>query len=164
MKYFATFLLLTVSSLAFAQQKKITNNIDVVTNLNINGNDTKVSIGKIIIQETLQTKLYLIKSEQKRDSTGYLTTFYFGNNERLPLFGTAILIKLDSKIITVNLQLAGLAMYVTRGIQSDNKSYLLKAQQINRDADSSTIIVITVKTENQIHADIYGLDGVLTSH
>lgn len=139
---------------------QITNKIDKVETLKIyNG---KVEIGKIIITPTLKTKIFLIKSTQKKDTSGvYITTFYFGNNDNLPLFGVKMVLNFDYPVYSCS-QAVGSGISSAWGLSENKKTYTYMASQVNRSPFSESIIMsFTIKSAEKIKTQILGIDGIL---
>src|ERR1700754_2283883 len=85
-------------ALAVAAQNKTSEGKE----LNVYARDGKTVIVKIIANSPASSKLFLIKSIQKKDtSNNYITTFYLGNKETSPLLDTRILLKFSKPVISV---------------------------------------------------------------
>lgn len=161
MKILPIAFLLSISLFSFSQSPKI-NNINEVKTLNIYGNNNKTVIGKAIINQTLETKVYLLSYEQKRDTSGkYITTLKFGNNEKIPLFGTDIALKFNYPVIAVNSQIASVAMSEQWGYNNDKTAYQFKAGQLNRPMEGNVILTLTIESEKKIFTTVYGIDGII---
>ncbi|SDT60988.1 hypothetical protein SAMN05216490_4310 [Mucilaginibacter mallensis] len=144
-------------------QNTYNNKIGEVKELKIYGSDAKIVIGKIIVNETLETKLYLINSTQlKDDSNYYVTKFNFGNNQSVALFGAKITMKFNKPVLFVNFGGFSTATAMGFGISADKTSYVFKAQQINRDPDNHVIITFIIKSKERITTEVSGVDGILS--
>ena len=152
-----------MSACSFAQQPKV-NNIKEVKTLNIYGNNNKTVIGKLIINQTLQTKVYLLSYSQSKDSNGIVTTILnFGNNENLPLFNTDIFLLFDKPVLSVSEQIASSAMTLSYSISDDKRSYSFKAGQLNRPFEKGNILLsLTITSQPKTNITIAkGVDGII---
>ena len=160
-KILLTSLLLNLPIFSICQSPKI-NNIQEVKQLNIYGNNNKTVIGKVLINETLDTKVYLLAYEEKTDTIGnYITILKFGNNEKVPLFGTDIVLQFDSPVISVNPQIASVAMSEGWGYNADKTAFEYKAGQLNRPYEGNTILTLTILSKKKIFTTIHGIEGIL---
>lgn len=158
MKIFLLLLPFLIGTVANAQVTKNTH-IDTAGTVNIYGNG-KVVIGKAIVQQTLETKVLLLNSEQKKDSTGiYTTVIELGNKEKLPLFGVNLLLQFSDSVISVDRGGDGMSIGTT--LSNDHKQFIYKAGQINRSPFGDTMIMFQIKSKNKIVFTIHGIQGVL---
>ncbi|MBS1737902.1 MAG: hypothetical protein JSS98_15065 [Bacteroidetes bacterium] len=158
MKVLLTTLLLTVPLVFYAQ--KITNNIKTVKTLNVYGN-SKVIIGKIEVNQTLKTKVYLIKSNQSKDSTGvWVSEYFFGNNEEVPLFNANVLLEFDKPVLSEQTR-PGTSFSITWGLTEDKMQYYFKAGQINRPFEGNIIFSFQIRSAEKITPVIKGVAGIL---
>jgi hypothetical protein len=131
-----------------------------VKELNIYGSNANF-VGKLIINTSVKTNLFLLKSTQKKDtSNNYITKFYLGNRDTIPITGVKILMKFSKPVKAVMPSFSA-AFNVINGISDDHISYIFKAGQLNRDAGSVIVISFTIKSKDKIATEISGLDGVL---
>lgn len=140
---------------------QIVNKINKVKELKIYGN-SKVEIGTIIVNPTLATKIFLLKSIQTLDSSGvYTTIFILGNNEKLPLFGLDVSLQFNAPIISCEHN-SGVSMSIYESMSQDKKGYYLKVSQINRQPWAEPeILRFTIKSFTKIKTTINGIDGKL---
>lgn len=132
-----------------------------VKELNVYGHDGKSVIGKLIVNTSVPTKLFLLKSIQKKDtSDNYITTFYLGNKEATPLAAARIFMKFNKPVITVTPSFSA-AFNNVNALADDHLTYFFKASQLNRDPGSVVVISFTIKSSEKVTAEISGLDGVL---
>jgi len=164
MKYKFILIIILISVVVKSQIK---NNIGTVKTLKIYGNG-KVVIGTIVIQQTLETKIFLLNSTQQSDSTGTYTTFLgFGNKSKLPMFGVDITIKFSDSVISVNGATPGNSLSAAAGtniygyISKNSKELVFKAAQVNQQLLTDNMIVFEIKSKKKITFSIYGVDGIL---
>ena len=163
MKYYLTHLLIFVTIFSFAQQPKV-NNIKEVKTLNIYGGNNKTVIGKIIVNQTLQTKIFLINYSQTKDSLGiYTTIFNLGNNENFPLFGGNFSLQFDKPVISADGSPLSSGMSISTSLDADKMNYTFKAGQINRPFEGNILISFVIKSTQSTLVTIKGIDGVLKS-
>src|ERR1700743_285738 len=92
------FAILCFCTFAVAAQSKTSEGKE----LDVYARDGKTVIAKVIVNSPASSKLFLIKSIQKKDTTNnYITTFYLGNKETGPLLDTRILLKFNKPVIIV---------------------------------------------------------------
>jgi hypothetical protein len=129
--------------------------------LNVYGRDGKTVIGKIIINTTAATKLFLLKSVQKKDtSNNYITTFYLGNKETTPLLDARILMKFSKPVIDVMPSFSA-AFNSVSGLSDDHITYIFKAGRLDRDPGSVVVISFAIKSKDRVITEISGLDGIV---
>lgn len=159
MKYYLTPLVLFSTLLSFAQQPKV-NNIKQVKTLNIYGNGNKTVIGKLIVNQTLETKIFHISSYQTKDSLGiYTTTINLGNNENVPLFGGNFSLHFDNPVISVEGHCNG--MNISTSIDGEKKTFTFKAGQINRPFQGNILLSFEIKSTQKTLVTLNGVDGQL---
>lgn len=159
MKYYLTFLLIFSALFSFAQQPKV-NNIKQVKTLNIYGNGNKTVIGKLIVNQTLETKIFYISSYQTKDTLGtYTTTINLGNNENVPLFGGNFSLQFDNPVISAEGHCNG--MNISTSLDAEKKNFTFKAGQINRPFQGNILISFEIKSSQKILVTLNGVNGQL---
>jgi hypothetical protein len=134
---------------------------DEVKVLNVYGSNASFVIGKLIINKSVKTNLFLLKSTQKKDTSNhYVTTFYLGNKDTIAVAGVKIIMKFSKPVKAVMPSFSA-AFNVVDGISDDHISYIFKAGQLNRDSGSVVVISFRIKSKDKITTEISGLDGVL---
>jgi hypothetical protein len=143
--------------LAAASQNKTTE----AKEFNVYGRDGKSVIAKVIVNSPASSKLFLIKSIQKRDSTNnYLTTFYLGNKATGPLIDTRILLRFSKPVTTVTPSFSASFNHMD-GLAEDHNTYVFKAGRLERDAGSVIVIWFVIKSKDRVVTEISGLDGII---
>ncbi|MEO8821954.1 MAG: hypothetical protein ABI366_00155, partial [Ginsengibacter sp.] len=118
--------------------------------------------GKIIIDKTKRTKLYLTTFQQTLDSTGvYTTTYTFGAKTSRPSFDVNIRMKFDGSIIPNGpigflYSPVGVGRYSGSGALQNNNSYLYLQGQMT---SATHHFYIKIKSNEKVQAAIAGLDG-----
>lgn len=142
----------------YAQEKKITTNkIDNVKTLNIYGK-SKVIIGKVIINQPLSTKAYLISLSQTKDSSDtYTSIIDIDNKEKTPLFGLDITLMFDKPVLSVDPSLIGQGSF--ESFSDDHLRYKLKVDQVNNQPFIDPKIRITVTGKQKFITTISGVVG-----
>ncbi|WP_426668609.1 hypothetical protein ACPPVU_20540 [Mucilaginibacter sp. McL0603] len=129
--------------------------------LNIYARDGKTVIAKVIVNSPASSKLFLIKSIQKKDSANnYVTTFYLGNKEAGPLLDTRILLKFSKPVISVTPSFSA-AFHNMDGLAEDHNTYVFKAGRLERDAGSVIVISFVIKSKDRVITEMSGLDGII---
>jgi hypothetical protein len=129
--------------------------------INVYGRDGKFVTGKVIVNRAKTTKLFLLKSIQKKDtSNNYITTFYLGNKETTAVAGVLILMKFSKPVIGVMPSFSA-AFNNVNALSDDHLTYIFKANPLNRDPGSAVVISFAIKSKDKITTEISGLDGVL---
>lgn len=161
MKYYLTYLLICSTLFSFAQQPKV-NNIKQVKTLNIYGKGNKTVIGKLIVNQTLQTKIFLINSYQTKDTLGiYTTTIDLGNNENVPLFGGDFSLEFDTPVISAEGKPHSMGMNISTTLNEDHTNFSYKIGQVNRPFGGGNILLsFVIKSTKKILVTIKGLDGI----
>ncbi|MBV8391136.1 MAG: hypothetical protein JO080_15125 [Mucilaginibacter sp.] len=155
MKSFFTAILILCTLIVFAQEKS------TQKELNVYARDGKTVIAKVLLDSAVKNNLFLIKSIQKKDSTNnYITSFYFGNKETSPLTDIRILLEFSKPVISVMPHFTT-AFKAMNGLSDDHNTYMFKAGRLERDAGSSIVIYLTIKSKDRVVTEISGLDGVL---
>jgi len=163
MKYYLSIFLTITTLVSFAQQPKI-NNINEVKTLNIYGGNNKTVIGKIIVNQTLQTKIFLINYSQTKDSSGiYTTIINLGNNENVPLFGGNISLYFDKPVISAEGSPLSSGMNILTSLDANKMNYSFKAAQINQPFEGNILISFVIKSTQKTLVTIKGIDGVLNN-
>lgn len=146
----------------FSQVKIINNQIQTVGSITVDKRATvNFSIAKIVVNQTIETKLYFIKSTQEKDKSGYyITSIYVGNKDRLPYFGADLRVDFDNPIDSAGQSGFSSALGLEFGITGP-KTYIFKASQINRYINSTLVAVFFFKSKEKISFTITGLDGNL---
>ncbi|GGH66890.1 hypothetical protein GCM10011379_21540 [Filimonas zeae] len=118
-----------------------------------------VTIGKVIINESLATKLYILSSKQYRDSSGYfVTVIALGNNEKVPVFGVDLDFRFDKPILSANANLMG--MSVQESTSENRRNYKLTAAQLNRYPDGiRNVVDLEFKSMFEVKFTIKGVSG-----
>ena len=152
---FISILLLSFVSLK-AQQKESNDN-----NLKVEKADSVFS-GKILIDKTKHSKIYLTNFQQTLDSTGtYTTTYTFGAKTSRPTFDVGIRMKFDNALIPdgpIGFQYGpvGVGRYSGSGSVQNNNTYLFLQGQMT---STGHHFYIKVKSKEKINPVIAGLDG-----
>jgi hypothetical protein len=139
------------------QAPKVENKINSVKTLNIYGN-SKVIIGKLIINQTINKSLFLKSLTQVKDTNGiYNTTIIFDSPENPVVFGVKLKLEFDSPYLSMseyNATTQG-SMITTA---DDKKSWSLEATQLNimQTFGGYTIVIQSLKP---IKTTIYGIAG-----
>jgi hypothetical protein len=129
--------------------------------LNVYGRDGKTVIGRVIVNTTSASKLFLLKSTQKKDSANnYITTFYLGNKETTPLLDARILMKFSKPVIDV-MPTFSAAFNSLSGLSDDHITYIFKAGRLDRDPGSVVVISFDIKSKDRVITEISGLDGIV---
>ena len=129
--------------------------------LNIYARDGKTVVAKVIINSLASSKLFLIKSIQKKDTTNnYITTFYLGNKETGPLLDTRILLRFSKPVNSVTPSFST-AFNNMDGLAEDHNTYVFKAGRLERDAGSVIVISFVIKSKDRVVTEISGLDGII---
>lgn len=159
MKFYLTILSLIISSMTFGQKNAtvINNDIQNVKTLKIYGNG-KTVIGKIIMNQTLKTKVLLLKTDQFKDTlTGLFTTIVeLGNKDNIPLFGVNITLKFDKPYLSIDAHCT--AMSVSESRSNDQKEFIFEAGQINLN-NFGPMLQFEIKSKEKIVYTISGIDG-----
>ncbi len=116
----------------------------------------KTVIGEIIADRNLESKIYLIKSTQTKDSTGqYITSLQLGNNGKTPLLGL-----LDVRMIfnhpVTSIDCNWDAEYLMTSISNDKMTYLFTANPYSQDHGS---LIFTIISRDKILVRLYGTSG-----
>ncbi|MDB5022289.1 MAG: hypothetical protein JWP78_44 [Mucilaginibacter sp.] len=134
---------------------------NTVKQLNVYGRDGKMVIGKVMVNTAAATKLFLLKSVQKKDtSNNYITTFYLGNKETAPIPDARISMKF-SKPVTEVMPSFSAAFNSVNGLSDDHITYIFKAGRLDRDPGSVVVISFAVKSKGKVVTEISGLDGII---
>ena len=129
--------------------------------LNVYARDGKIVIAKVIVNSPASSKLFLIKSIQKKDTAnGYITTFYLGNKGTGPLLDTRILLRFNKPVTTVTPSFSASFNHMD-GLADDHTTYVFKAGRLERDAGSVIVISFVIKSKDRVVTEISGLDGVI---
>ena len=129
--------------------------------LNVYARDGKTVIAKVIINSPASSKLFLIKSIQKKDTANsYSTTFYLGNKETGPLLDTRILLRFSKPVTSVTPSFSA-AFHNMDGLAEDHNTYVFKAGRLERDAGSVIVISFVIKSKDRVITEISGLDGII---
>jgi hypothetical protein len=129
--------------------------------LNVYARDGKTVIAKVIANSPTSSKLFLIKSIQKKDTANnYITTFYLGNKETGPLLDTRILLRFSKPVTTVTPSFSA-AFNNMDGLAEDHNTYVFKAGRLERDAGSVIVISFVIKSKDRAVTEISGLDGIV---
>lgn len=158
MKAFLIATFFSFSLFAKAQEnKKYVNNIGTVKELKVYGNG-KIVIAKMIVNKTLDTKAYLEKIEQVKDSSGiWVTTIDINNKENgVPLFGLDIYLEFDKEVLEVNHY--GIFTMSHTGFRDNKKAYMFKASQANK-YEFGPPLRFVITSKEKITTKISGLAG-----
>jgi hypothetical protein len=129
--------------------------------LNVYVRDGKTVIAKVIINSPASSRLFLIKSIQKKDTANnYITTFYLGNKETGPLLDTRILLRFSKPVTSVTPSFSA-AFHNMDGLAEDHNTYVFKAGRLERDAGSVIVISFVIKSKDRVISEISGLDGII---
>jgi hypothetical protein len=142
---------------AVAAQSKTTEGKE----FNVYARDGKTVIAKVIINSPASSKLFIIKSIQKKDTANnYITTFYLGNKETGPLLDTRILLRFSKPVTSVTPSFSA-AFHNMDGLAEDHNTYVFKAGRLERDAGSVIVISFVIKSKDRVVTEISGLDGII---
>lgn len=140
-------------------QPKVKNNvhIDEATDIKITGSN--VSIGKIIINEAVKSKILLARAIQSKDTVGrnkgkYRTIFTFVGQDHMPFYGVNMSLQFDKPVISCKMLLTGMADYSEK-LSTDSASYQLSGSQLITDSFN-----IFIFSNTPIFTRIKGIDGV----
>ena len=129
--------------------------------LNVYDRDGKTVIAKVLVDASVKSNLFLIKSVQKKDSTNnYITKFYLGNKGIDPVLNMRMLLRFNRPVVSVMPSFAT-AFNNMNGLSEDHNTYVFKAGRLERDPGSVIVISFTIKSKDRIVTEISGLDGVL---
>lgn len=129
--------------------------------LNVYARDGKTVIAEVIVNSPASSKLFIIKSLQKKDTANnYITTFYLGNKETGPLLDTRILLRFSKPVTSVTPSFSA-AFHNMDGLAEDHNSYVFKAGRLERDAGSVIVISFVIKSKDRVVTEISGLDGII---
>jgi hypothetical protein len=132
-----------------------------VKQLNVYGRDGKTVIGKVVVNTTAASKLFLLKSTQKKDSANnYVTTFYLGNKETAPVLDARILMSFSKPVMEV-MPSFSTAFNNVNGLSEDHLTYIFKAGRLDRDPGSVVVISFAIKSKDRAITEISGLDGIV---
>ncbi|MDB5154965.1 MAG: hypothetical protein JWR54_3716 [Mucilaginibacter sp.] len=135
--------------------------INAAKPLNVYGRDGKTVIAKVIVNTGAASKLFLLKSVQRKDtSNNYITTFYLGNKETTPLLDARILMKFSKPVIDVMPSFSAVFNSVS-GLSDDHITYIFKAGRLDRDPGSVVVISFDIKSKDRVITEITGLDGIV---
>lgn len=118
--------------------------------------------GKIVIDKTRHSKIYLTNFQQTLDSTGiYTTTYTFGAKTPRPAFDVNITMKFDAPLIhdgPIGFQYGpvGVGRYSGSGALQNNNSFLFLQGQMT---STGHHFFIKVKSKQKINPVIDGLNG-----
>lgn len=167
MKLLPLLLLLMLSLSTKAQIKKGVfytniNNAKKVLIENTNGEINiqkadSVFIGKIIINVTNATRLFLIDYGQNKDSSGlYITVMKFSNPDKLVSMNVDVFIEFNSPYDSAIWHGEGGGMQGEKIWGFPTKKYARIQGDI---LFSGSILTLTVKSKEEIFSKIYGIDG-----
>src|ERR1700743_579815 len=140
------FAILCFCTFAVAAQSKTSEGKE----LDVYARDGKTIVAKVIPNSPASSKLFLIKSIQKKDtSTNYITTFYLGNKETGPLLDTRILLRFSRPVISVAPSFST-AFHNMDGLAEDHNTYVFKAGRLERDSGSAIVISFVIKSKEQV--------------
>jgi hypothetical protein len=160
MKYFLL-LVFVIFSFDINAQTINNNKIENVKELIVNNPNTNISIAKLIINESLPTKMYLIKIIQKDSANWWYTSIYLGNNNlKLPVFGVDLNFKFNNHPDSVGRKGAAVEMDLYYGF-TDPLNYQYKSAQIIRRFNNALVVVFFFKSRKRLFTTISGIDGLL---
>lgn len=142
-----------------AQQPKI-NKIKEVKSLNIYGGNNKTTIGKIIVNEPLESQLSLTWSLQTKDSSGkYRTEFLFKNPESKPTFGVQMDFNFDKPCDTAYSTWGGYGMIRGHlyGFLGDKNNFRIMVSQLDPDCDVRLIVI----SKYPLFTRVSGVKGII---
>jgi len=149
-------LFFTIISVSASAQNTYNNQVNNLKELNIYGGNSKISIGKILVNPTIKPKLLLSGYTQVKDTADtYKTTFIFNSVDNLPFFGVNVYLRFNESVSSVHAIFNGTAMIMSEGQSQDMKEYQFKASQINADSFSIEIV-----SKTKIFTTMYGVDGM----
>lgn len=144
---------------AFSQNTYI-NKIREVEELNIYGTKTNISIGKLIVNNSLKPKVILVQYTQQiaTDSTQYwLTCFLFKTADSLPFLNLSLDFKFDKSIVRCWGEYNGVGIGNDQQILSQDKTdFKYLATQINSDW-----VGVKILSRYRIYTTLSGVDGIL---
>jgi hypothetical protein len=129
--------------------------------ISVFGRDGKTIIAKVLVDTSVKSNLFLVKSIRKKDSIGnYITTFYLGNKETAPLLNIRLLLRFNKPVTSVMPSFTT-AFNNINGLSDDHNTYVFKSGRLERDSQSAIVISFAIKSKDTIVTEISGLDGVL---
>jgi hypothetical protein len=156
MKYFLSFLISITYFFSSAQQPKI-NNIREVKSLNIYGSNNRTTIGQLIINQQLESKLLLWRTSQVLDSSGrYRTEFLFKNPEGVPTFGVKLDFSFNKPCDTAYSNFDGVLMQYYWGYVGSKSKFRIAVGQVN----PNSAVRLIVFSKEPIYTTIEGLKGI----
>jgi hypothetical protein len=141
------------------QAAKVENRINSVKTLNIYGN-SKVIIGKVVINQNINKSLFLKSLTQIKDTSGiYNTTIVFDSPENPVVFGVKLKLEFDSPFLSIS-EYNATSQGTMTTTADDRKSWSLEATQLNigQTFGGYTIVIQSLKP---IKTTIYGIAGKL---
>lgn len=121
-----------------------------------NGN---VSIGQVVVNQTLRPKLILTTYTQTKDTANtYKTVFTFSNPENMPFFNVNIGMKFSAPVIDVMQDFNGqpaVEQMLSEFKSTDMTIYQLKVGQIS--APTFSIVIIS---KTKVFTTISGIEGI----
>jgi hypothetical protein len=164
MKIFITLFICSYTLISEAQNVKNENNIKELKTLNIYGQNNKVIVGKIIINQSVNKQLFLKKLTQVRDSSGiYLTTIILDTPEDPRVVGYSLLLEFDKPVMSVDAYngiLSGGA--IIGGLDKTKKRWSEKATELNINKVFGGYTII-IKSESLIKTTIHGIAGKMAA-
>lgn len=133
-----------------AQQKEV----------NVYGHDGRSLIAKLTTNTAAPSHIFLLKAIQKKDSSNYITTFYFGNKDTSAVNNIKIVLRFNKPVISVQPKFLAVFNHVG-GLSDEHVIYLFKAGQLKRDPGSPVVISFIIKSKERVVTDIFGTDGGL---
>ncbi len=156
MKFILTTCLVFTFLTSFGQQPKV-NNINQVKTLNIYGSNNKTTIGKLIINQKLESKLFLTQTLQTKDSSGiYRTEFLFKNPEGVPTFGVKMDFHFDKPCDTAYSTFDGVIMGHLWGFVGNKNNFRITVDQLFPNA----AVRLIVFSKGVVQTEIEGVKGI----
>lgn len=150
-------LVLIFSFLNSFSQTKVYNTTINKPSGNIIIKNGKVTIGQIIVNQNVKTKLYLTEHTQVKDTYGnFRTEFIFKNPLELPTYNIDVSAKLSSPCDTAYFSAEGISWSTIESHKTDRTEYKISIQQLNA-LSFLRFIVISKKT---LFIKIEGVDGI----
>lgn len=140
--------------ISFSQKGKDTYNTKINKANTVIIKSGKVTIGQIIINQTLNTKLTLTSQSRTKDSSGQIRTeFIFKNPENLPTFNISLHFYFDSPCDTAFSITEGIVWGMMTSYKNDRTEYKLTIDQLS----SNSLIKMTVLSHIPIFTKIEGI-------
>ncbi len=142
-----------------AQINKYETRIKEVENLNIYGHG-KTIIGKVIVNQSFKSEIFLLKSIQEKDTLGnYITTLSFTNKEEAPLLGVKIELNFNKPILKIDDLVSG--SNISSVYKNGNTTFLFHASSISTGPFNNPPLTFKIFSKERILVNIKGIDGII---